>query len=261
MLRERKAKKIESKDQKDMLEGCKHSSNMLLNLINDLLDLAKQEKLTFQLNKSCFSLLKTIKHTFRTLEFLANKNDITMDIGVSKSDLKYFENLYGDKERYEQILLNIVSNALKFSDKGKCVKVVLEIKNIIKCSNTIGNNLEESQNSAFNITSNPSFSKLSRGIVNNSSDSEVQQSHTFLELLEAQGGPEAGKRDMFKVRFSLKVIDSGKGISSEGLKKMFVEFNTLDENKDQNTRGTGLGLSICKNIVEKMGGTIKVEST
>ena len=41
------------------------------------------------------------------------------------------------------------------------------------------------------------------------------------------------------------MIDNGKGISEGGIKKLFVNFNKLDENKDQNAGGTGLGLSIC----------------
>jgi len=53
-----------------MIDTCKHSSDMMLNLINDLLDLAKQEAVTFQLNKSYFNLIETIKKTFTTLEYL-----------------------------------------------------------------------------------------------------------------------------------------------------------------------------------------------
>jgi signal transduction histidine kinase len=50
------------------------------------------------------------------------------------------------------------------------------------------------------------------------------------------------------------------GISKEGLSKLFVNFASLAEHKDQNQRGTGLGLSICKQIIEKMGGDVEVES-
>ena len=50
-----------------LAQSCKHSSDMMLNLIKDLLDLAKQERLTFQLNKSYFNLIETIKSTFNTL--------------------------------------------------------------------------------------------------------------------------------------------------------------------------------------------------
>ena len=45
---------------------------MLLNLINDLMDLAKLERMKFQLNNAFFDLSKTIDNAFKTLEYLSN---------------------------------------------------------------------------------------------------------------------------------------------------------------------------------------------
>lgn len=58
----------------------------------------------------------------------------------------------------------------------------------------------------------------------------------------------------------MQVIDTGVGISEEGLKNMFIDFGSLSEHAKMNSRGTGLGLSICKNLIEKMGGSIVVSS-
>ena len=58
----------------------------------------------------------------------------------------------------------------------------------------------------------------------------------------------------------MSVIDTGVGISEDGLKNLFIDFNKLDENSKRNTQGTGLGLSICKNIIEEMGGSVDVKS-
>ena len=74
---------------------------MLLNLINDLLDLAKQDKFTFDLNKNYFNLVDTVNSTFKTLEYLSISSKISLHIGMRKRDKKFFENLYGDKNRYE----------------------------------------------------------------------------------------------------------------------------------------------------------------
>ena len=60
----------------DILQSCRHSSTMLMNLINDLLDLAKQESLTFEFHKSYFNLIDTVKNTFTTLEFLSKQKNI-----------------------------------------------------------------------------------------------------------------------------------------------------------------------------------------
>lgn len=56
------------------------------------------------------------------------------------------------------------------------------------------------------------------------------------------------------------MIDTGIGITEEGLKKLFIDFSKLDENSKRNSQGTGLGLSICKNIIEQMGGSVDVKS-
>lgn len=51
------------------LENCKYCSTMLLNLINDLMDLAKLEKMKFELNNEFFDLTKTIERAFDTLSY------------------------------------------------------------------------------------------------------------------------------------------------------------------------------------------------
>lgn len=62
------------------------------------------------------------------------------------------------------------------------------------------------------------------------------------------------------IKFEIRVIDSGLGISKENLDKLFMNFGKLDEHAAGNKTGTGLGLSICKNLIEMMGGSVTVES-
>ena len=50
------------------------------------------------------------------------------------------------------------------------------------------------------------------------------------------------------------------GIKKENLNKIFMDFSKLDEHSKMNAQGTGLGLSICKKMIEKMGGTVTVDS-
>ena len=113
-----------------MIQSCKHSSVMLLNLINDLLDLAKTEKKTFQLNKSFFNLNHTVKNTFTILDFLASQKKVKLSIQISPNQEKLFENIYGDQGRYEQILINFISNAIKFTNHGSEVRVAIEAVNV-----------------------------------------------------------------------------------------------------------------------------------
>ena len=109
---------------------------MLLNLINDLLDLAKHEKLTFKVNKDYFNFISAIENTFKTMEFLAQKRNIKMILKIDPLYRKYFECFFGDEKRWEQIFLNFISNSLKFSKNDGTVTVEI---NLIKCSSAILN--------------------------------------------------------------------------------------------------------------------------
>jgi signal transduction histidine kinase len=56
------------------------------------------------------------------------------------------------------------------------------------------------------------------------------------------------------------VSDTGHGIKKESLSKVFDKYTQFDNRANRNVEGTGLGLPITKNLVERMGGTITVES-
>lgn len=73
---------------------------MLLNLINDLLDLAKSENLTFSLNKSYFNLTETIKNSFKTLEFLSLHKKVKTKLLVDPLQVRVFEEVLGDEYRF-----------------------------------------------------------------------------------------------------------------------------------------------------------------
>ncbi len=64
----------------------------------------------------------------------------------------------------------------------------------------------------------------------------------------------------FYVSFKIIIKDSGIGIVKENLGKLFHNFSKLADSQGLNSQGTGLGLSICRHIIQKMGGSVKVES-
>ena len=57
-----------------------------------------------------------------------------------------------------------------------------------------------------------------------------------------------------------KVIDTGIGISKEDIPNLFIPFSQLDNKLTRQQEGTGLGLSICNTLLEKLNGSIYVES-
>lgn len=106
------------------LKSLKFSAKYLLSLVNDILQINKIEENKLVLENYCFNLedqLETIKDS---LGFIAkfNNNKISCDI-----DRNIPEMLIGDKIRLSQILINLISNALKFTSEDKVmIKVDLE---------------------------------------------------------------------------------------------------------------------------------------
>ncbi len=71
---------------------------------------------------------------------------------------------------------------------------------------------------------------------------------------------DAARPENGAVPISLRVSDTGSGISQEGQAKLFQSFSQVDNSSTRVHGGTGLGLAICKQLSELMGGTIGVES-
>ena len=88
----------------------------LLRIINDILDLSKIESGKFTLEKTDFSLSQVVDHTFSLLNERASDKNLKMVLDIA-NDIP--EKLLGDSMRIEQVLLNFVGNAIKFSERGK----------------------------------------------------------------------------------------------------------------------------------------------
>ncbi len=110
-----------------MLKNSLFSSSMLLNLINDLLDLAKIEKGQFNLNPTNINLHEVISKALETLSFLSLQKNIKMEYVFDENKAGYFMGIAGDDNRYLQILLNFLSNALKFTPHGGNIKVIVKL--------------------------------------------------------------------------------------------------------------------------------------
>jgi signal transduction histidine kinase len=108
----------------DVLERLEKNGRHLLNLINDVLDLSKIEagQLTLSLNE--YSMGELIQTVFTSVESLAAEKKLDLKVEVSK-DLITGK---GDEQRIAQVILNLVGNAIKFTDKGE-VKVEATVSN------------------------------------------------------------------------------------------------------------------------------------
>ena len=176
------------------VENIKTAGSHLLELINDILDLAKIEAGKLQLEPAPFDLNETIATVDRVIKGMAAERDVTIvtrvDAGVGTVHL--------DEGRVKQILLNLLSNAVKFSHKGGFVYVTV-------------------------------------GVV--------------ADALSPLGCES----------IRIEVADTGVGIPSDELSRIFDEFYQATEQRGRKG-GTGLGLSLTRNFVELHHGAIDVRS-
>lgn len=107
-----------SEDTKRQLTIIKNSGNLLLNIINDILDLSKIDAGQMQINEFPFSIYEIAKRIEETAEILIHKKKKNLTIHISV-DSHLPKMMLGDEFRILQVILNLVNNAIKFTEKGK----------------------------------------------------------------------------------------------------------------------------------------------
>jgi len=178
--------------QKSFLSAIQKSSANLLVIINDILDFSKVESGNFELEKNDFDLMEMLNDCITTVAYKAEEKNILFKKEI---DPQINFQIRSDKVRLGQVILNLLNNAIKFTELGFV--------------------------------------------------------HLKLKLIEA-------KADKQIILF--KISDTGIGISSDKLDKVFESFVQEDTSTNRKYGGTGLGLAISKKLLEFFGGELKVES-
>lgn len=107
-------------DQQRCLEMIRRAGDSLLVLVNDLIDLSRIEAGQLELVQKKFNLADTLETVARMLGLEAKRKQLTFSLEMS-SDLPHF--VVGDQVRLQQILVNLVANAIKFTGTGGTVTV------------------------------------------------------------------------------------------------------------------------------------------
>lgn len=107
---------VSETEQRVYLNQIRQSSESLLNIINDIIDISKIESGQMSIHKEEFDLNQLLSKVVRMGEALITKNE--KQIELRHPNLSHPLKLYTDQHRLEQILLNLVSNAVKFTHKG-----------------------------------------------------------------------------------------------------------------------------------------------
>jgi signal transduction histidine kinase/CheY-like chemotaxis protein len=110
------------KEQKQYVRIFQNAGQNLLNLINDILDISKIEAGQIELRENNFNLKKLIDKTCEVLALNAHEKNLELLCRMRPGVPKF---LNGDSGRLQQIIINLLGNAIKFTDKGE---VILDIK-------------------------------------------------------------------------------------------------------------------------------------
>ena len=122
------------------------------NLVSDLMDLAKLENDSFNLSQEYFNLGSTVYEAFQILITQANSNKIQLRAQIDEQfNLNLLEKVYGDQQRFLQILLNFLSNSIKFTNKGGMITVDIKVL-CTQVRRSISDNeaIEQAQNRLLN---------------------------------------------------------------------------------------------------------------
>lgn len=104
-----------NKKQKNYIQKIDNSARILLNILNDILDLSKIEAGKFTIEKVNFNLYHTIESSMDLVRFSAKEKGIRLKVNYQNN---LPEELYGDNLRVSQVLINLLNNAVKFTEKG-----------------------------------------------------------------------------------------------------------------------------------------------
>lgn len=176
--------------QKMYLERAYSSTQRLINLVNDMLNVSRIESGRFVVDIKPIDPIELVNMVYVEMLPKAQEQEINLIFEKPKEE---FPKVHADREKIEQVLINLVGNSLKFTPKKGTIKLILS------------------------------------------------------------------KNDKF---VTVCVEDTGSGIKSEDIQKLFQKFGMLgmDTLNRSVSQGTGLGLYISKSIIEMHGGKIWAQS-
>ncbi|MFN8464117.1 MAG: histidine kinase N-terminal 7TM domain-containing protein [Caldilineaceae bacterium] len=205
--------------QAEYVETVRSSSDSLLTIINDILDFSKIETGKLDLEVLPFELAACLESALDLVALQAAKKGLEL---IYQRDESVPLNICGDSTRLRQVVVNLLGNAVKFTERGEVTLAV----------------------SAIDL---PDY-RLERQGGCGSSGGEVATE-------------DAGSFDAACwVQLQIDVRDTGIGIPPDRMDRLFRSFSQVDNSTTRRFGGTGLGLAISRRLVELMHGSVEVES-
>ena len=204
--------------QKRFAETVRQSGQNLLRIVNEILDFAKVEAGKLALEQVDFDVCETIEEVIDLVAERAQSKGLTLACEI---DERVPIMLKGDPGRLRQILINLIGNAIKFTEHGE---VIVRVQ----------------------VEAEPEGLPTSNEVELLPGEDEA-----VCDPLSA----------VPRCCLRVSVTDSGIGIPPQAQAHIFEPFAQGDGSTTRKYGGTGLGLAIVKQLAEMMNGTVAVEST
>ncbi|KAF2857050.1 hypothetical protein K470DRAFT_261166 [Piedraia hortae CBS 480.64] len=243
------------------------SGDLLLNLLTDLLMFSRnQVGQTLQLDEKEFYLRDIRSQLLAIFEKQAKEGQINFQVifedppsdqipalKLATAPRPQDMTLWGDSHRLMQVLINLVSNAIKFTPPNGNVTLTVRCFPLAVTSDSSQRQSMESVPSSKSLPRNPKAIGIttptrSQGLPSIRSQALAHSSDSH--------SPPSG----VPLGFEFKVTDSGPGIAEELQEKIFEPFVQGDLKLSKKFGGTGLGLSICSQLANLMRGSIELWS-
>ncbi|MEH2284971.1 MAG: PAS domain S-box protein [Nostoc sp.] len=246
--------------QQDFVETVHSSGDALLTIINDILDFSKIESGKLELEEQPFDLRACVEQAISFLASKAAQKDIEL---VYLIQPQVPTQIIGDLTRLRQVLMNLLNNAIKFTENGE---VVLSVELGIgdRGLGKVGPPLGIRGNRDWGLGTGD----RGLGIRGNEEDQETSSQYpvpsTQYPVPSTQSPvpstqyPVPSTQSPVQIQFAIK--DTGIGIAPEKIERLFQPFTQADVSMTRRYGGTGLGLVISKRLSQMMGGTLWVES-
>ncbi len=215
------------------------SGRRLAALVNDILDFAKLKHHNIELQKLPVGLREIADVVLTLCQPLTGKRPLQLVNNISP-DLPPAD---ADENRLQQILHNLIGNAIKFTDKGT-IAVSAEV--------VMGHGAWGMGHGELGIANGElGIANRELGIGNGEDETAPNPQSPIPNAPCPMPNPQ----------ISITVSDTGIGIPPDKLDRIFESFEQADGSTARPYGGTGLGLAITKQLVELHGGQIAVEST
>ncbi len=254
------ALKPEQSDERrvDCLNKVHASSLYLLDLLNGILDMTKIENNKMLLGDAPFSMSHVVEelNAVSAGRLAARNQKLIVDM---RTQHDWF---MGDALRLSQVLINLVGNAVKYSDDGGTITVTIEERAadggapaLPAGREAAGAGAQAAEEATADALS-ASCEAVEAG-AQTMEEAAADALPTTYEAAESSGQITGGGSGTVNVYFA--VADEGVGIAEEDIERIFAKFEQVNTT-DARQQGTGLGLAISNRIVLMMGDRIRANS-